>query len=88
VFAVPQYSESQEMGTERSRGTTGVYYHPSFSRRSYLTTGRRLADFPEALAPLLQQPHVSLLECPSADDGLIRLAHDPALIRQVETDPL
>jgi hypothetical protein len=76
------------MGTPASRGTTGVYYHPSFSRRSYLTTGRRLADFPGVLAPLLQYPHIRLFECPSADDALIRLAHEPALIRQVETDPL
>jgi hypothetical protein len=76
------------MGTTRSRGTTGIYYHPSFSRRSYLTTGRRLADFPGALAPLLQQPQVRLFGPPSADDALIRLAHDPALIPQVEADPL
>ncbi len=34
-------------------GTTGIFYHPSFSRRSYLTVGRRLADFPAALGPLL-----------------------------------
>jgi hypothetical protein len=30
--------------------TTGIFYHPSFSRRSYLTVGARLADFPGALA--------------------------------------
>ena len=86
--AVPYYLQTQDMGTERSRGTTGIYYHPSFSRRSYLTTGRRLADFPGALATLLQHAHVRLFECPSADDELIRLAHDPALISQVEADPL
>jgi hypothetical protein len=27
-----------------NRYDTGVFYHPSFSRRSYLTTGARLAD--------------------------------------------
>jgi len=67
---------------------TGVFYHPSFSRRSYLTVGRRLADFPAALEPLLFRPHVSLFESPVASDDLIRLVHDPALILQVAADPL
>ena len=30
-----------------TRYATGVFYHPSFSRRSYLTVGARLADFPD-----------------------------------------
>ncbi len=67
---------------------TGIFYHPFFSRRSYLTTGRRLADFPAALEFLLQDPHVRLFECPSATDEQILLAHDPGLIPQVEADPL
>lgn len=67
---------------------TGIFYHPSFSRRSYLTVGRRLADFPEALAPLLARPDVRLTECPIATDDLILLVHDPALIPGVEADPL
>jgi hypothetical protein len=69
-------------------GTTGIFYHPSFSRRSYLTVGRRLADFPGALEPLLARPHVALVECPEASDELIRLVHDPGLIPEVEADPL
>jgi hypothetical protein len=76
------------MMAERPLGTTGIFYHPSFSRRSYLTTGRRLADFPGALASLLKHPRVALCECPSATDELILLAHDPGLIPQVEADPL
>ena len=76
------------MGSDRSRGTTGIFYHPSFSRRSYLTTGRRLADFPAALDSLLRYPHVRLYECPPAADELILLAHDPGLLPQVEADPL
>ena len=76
------------MMTERPLGTTGIFYHPSFSRRSYLTTGRRLADFPGALASLLRQPRVTLCECPAATDELILLAHDPGQIPQVEADPL
>jgi hypothetical protein len=69
-------------------GITGIFYHPSFSRRSYLTTGRRLADFPAALAPLMRHACVTLFECPAATDELILLAHDPRLIPQVEGDPL
>lgn len=76
------------MGARTPGGITGIFYHPSFSRRSYLTTGRRLADFPAALASLLAHPHVILRECPSATDDLILLAHDPGLIPQVEADPL
>ena len=34
---------------------TGVFYHPSFSRRSYLTVGARLADFPMALDGVLRE---------------------------------
>ncbi len=76
------------MSTERPPATTGIFYHPSFSRRSYLTTGRRLADFPGALESLLRHPHITLEACPSATDELILLAHDPILIPQVEADPL
>lgn len=68
-------------------GITGIYYHPSFSRRSYLTAGRRLAGFPAALGPLLQNPGVALSTCPRAGDELIRLAHDPGMIPEVEADP-
>ena len=67
---------------------TGIFYHPSFSRRSYLTVGRRLADFPRALEQLLARPHVRLFESPRASDELILLVHDPALIPEVEADPL
>ena len=69
-------------------GVTGILYHPSFSRRSYLTAGRRLGEFPEALGPLLRHPRVTLGECPQATDELILLAHDPRLIPRVEADPL
>jgi len=36
-----------------AKGRTGVFYHPSYSRRSYLTVGSRLADFPMALEWIL-----------------------------------
>lgn len=68
-------------------GVTGIFYHPSFSRRSYLTAGRRLADFPGALGSLLQLPHVKLFQCAPVSDELILLAHDSRLIPAVEADP-
>ncbi len=69
-------------------GRTGIFYHPSFSRRSYLTVGRRLVDFPGALESLLLRPNVTLFESPEACDDLICLVHDPDLIPRVEADPL
>ena len=66
----------------------GIFYHKSFSRRSYLTVGRRLADFPEALTPLLREPAFRLLPCPEAPDEWILRVHDPSLIPAVEADPL
>jgi acetoin utilization deacetylase AcuC-like enzyme len=67
---------------------TGIFYHPSFSRRSYLTVGRRLADFPQALEPLLQSPRFALYECQPASDELILQVHTRALIAGVEQDTL
>jgi hypothetical protein len=66
----------------------GIFYHRSFSRRSYLTVGRRLADFPGALTPLLRDPAFRLVECPEAPDEWILRVHDPSLIPAVEADPL
>ena len=74
--------------TNHKSKITGIFYHPSFSRRSYLTVGRRLADFPGALEPLLARPHATLIQSPEASDDLIRLVHDPGLIPEVEADPL
>lgn len=66
----------------------GIFYHKSFSRRSYLTVGRRLADFPGALEPLLRDQTFRLFACPEAPDEWILRVHDPALIPAVEADPL
>jgi len=67
---------------------TGIFYHPSFSRRSYLTVGRRLAAFPDALGDLLALPQVILFESPPVSDELILTVHTPDLIREVAKDPL
>jgi acetoin utilization deacetylase AcuC-like enzyme len=66
---------------------TGIFYHPSFSQRSYLTVGRRLADFPGALKDVLTLPHVALFEPRPVSDELILKVHTPELIAEVARDP-
>ena len=70
------------------RARTGIFYHPSFSRRSYLTVGRRLAEFPGALKELLALPQVTLFESQPVSDEQILKVHTPDLIREVAQDPL
>jgi acetoin utilization deacetylase AcuC-like enzyme len=64
----------------------GIYYHPSFSRKSYMTVGNRLRDFPEALEPLLAKPNVRLVEAPRADKDLILKVHAPEMLSMVAMD--
>ncbi len=66
----------------------GIFYHQSFSRRSYLTIGRRLADFPAALDDLLQDERFQLYTSPVVSDDLILKVHTKELIHGVEQDPL
>ena len=66
----------------------GMFYHESFSRRSYLTVGRRLADFPAALDELLREDRFHLYRCPEVSDELICKVHVRELIPEVEADPL
>jgi len=67
---------------------TGIFYHPSFSRRSYLTQGSRLQDFPDALRDLLKDPKARMYESPPASEELILKVHTPDLVRGVLEDPL
>jgi acetoin utilization deacetylase AcuC-like enzyme len=64
----------------------GIYYHPSFSRKSYMTVGNRLRDFPEALEPLLARPNVRLSEAPRVAEELILKVHDPGMLTMVAMD--
>ncbi len=66
----------------------GIFYHESFSRRSYLTVGRRLADFPAALDELLQDERFQLHASPVVSDALILKVHTRELIDEVDQDPL
>ncbi len=64
----------------------GIYYHPSFSRKSYMTVGNRLRDFPEALEPLLARPNVRLIQAPRVAEELILKVHDPGMLTMVAMD--
>ncbi len=67
---------------------TGIFYHPSFSRKSYLTQGARLLDFPRALKPFLDNPHFRLYESPAISEELILKVHTRELLEGVKRDPL
>lgn len=67
---------------------TGIFYHPSFSRKSYLTQGSRLFDFPRALKPFLDNPRFRLYESPPIDEERILKVHSRDLLEGVKRDPL
>jgi acetoin utilization deacetylase AcuC-like enzyme len=64
----------------------GIYYHPSFSRKSYMTIGNRLRDFPEVLAPLLAKPNVRLIESPRVSEELVLKVHAREMLAMVAHD--
>jgi acetoin utilization deacetylase AcuC-like enzyme len=66
----------------------GIYYHHSFSRKSYMTIGNRLRDFPEALEPLLAKPNVRLIESPRVAKELVLKVHDRQMLDMVARDGL
>jgi len=66
----------------------GIYYHPSFSRKSYMTVGNRLRDFPEALDEVLKLPNVRLFESPRVTAELILKVHAPEIIDLVARDSM
>lgn len=67
---------------------TGIFYHPSYSRRSYLTVGRRLAQFPEAIREILEEPNVRFFEAEPVSHQLLMKVHTEDMIRNVGLDPL
>ena len=71
-----------------TRYATGVFYHPSFSRRSYLTVGARLAGFPMALDGILRDGRVRLYEPGPVSRELLLKVHTDDLIEGVKGDPL
>src|SRR5512145_1358195 len=71
-----------------TRRATGIFYHPSYSRRSYLTIGARLADFPMALETILKSDRVRMYEPGPVSRELLLKVHTPGLIEGVKGDPL
>ncbi len=67
---------------------TGVFYHISFSRKSYLTIGTRLKDFPEAFKEFERKENFKLIECPRVDESLVLQVHTRRHIDGVERDSL
>ncbi|WP_456478439.1 histone deacetylase [Geoglobus ahangari] len=67
---------------------TGVFYHESFSRRSYLTVGTRLRDFPQAFEPLKSFENFRLIESPRVSEDLVLQVHTPELLEGVRADTL
>jgi acetoin utilization deacetylase AcuC-like enzyme len=84
LFSGPGNSPSDPKVSHMAK--VGVFYHPSFSRKSYLTVGNRLRDFPEALDEVLQNENVQMYECPRASEELILKTHTPELLRGVARD--
>ncbi len=64
----------------------GIFYHPSFSRKSYMTIGNRLRDFPEALDELLKRPNVEMFTSPRVSEQLVLKVHAPEMLRMVARD--
>ena len=67
-------------------GVTGVFYHESFSRRSYLTIGTRLRDFPSAFREFQNNESFRLIESPEVDENLILQVHTRDLLDGVRLD--
>ncbi|MEM1579068.1 MAG: histone deacetylase [Archaeoglobaceae archaeon] len=66
---------------------TGVFYHDSFSRKSYLTLGNRLKDFPKAFE-LLNGKNILFLESPEVNFDLLRKVHTYEMIEAVLSENL
>ncbi len=67
---------------------TGVFYHESFSRRSYLTLGNRLRDFPQAFERFEGNRNFKLFESPEVSEELLKLVHSGEMIEAVKREPL
>jgi acetoin utilization deacetylase AcuC-like enzyme len=87
------YSKSDQSAVDAhleigSGERTGIFYHPSFSRRSYLTQGARLEDFPEALNNLLKDERYILYEPEPISEESILAVHSRELLEGVKQDSL
>ncbi len=71
-----------------TRIATGIFYHPSYSRRSYLTVGTRLAGFPSALDSVLESPKLKMYTPEPVRPELLLKVHSAGMIEGVKGDPL
>lgn len=69
-------------------GKVGIFWHNSFSRRSYLTSGNRLADFPDAILDIIKREDVSFFQCKRVDKSLVLKLHTSQVVEEVERFPL
>ncbi|MGB9667656.1 MAG: histone deacetylase [Thermosulfidibacteraceae bacterium] len=69
-------------------GKVGIFWHNSFARRSYLTGGNRLSDFPDAVGEILKRKDVTLYTCKRVDKDLVLKIHSEEMVREVESFPL
>lgn len=80
--------EVSQLTSDREMKKTGIFYHPSYSQRSFLTIGRRLADFPHIIKHILEKPNVILFEPDPVSEELLLKIHTPQMIREVKRHPL
>jgi acetoin utilization deacetylase AcuC-like enzyme len=68
---------------------TGVFYHEIFSRRSYLTIGTRLREFPGAFEILKKRyNNIVVFESKPVSEDLVLRVHSPELLEGVKEDGL
>ncbi|MFQ6052383.1 MAG: histone deacetylase [Candidatus Hydrothermarchaeota archaeon] len=65
---------------------TGIFYHPSFSKRSYLTIGTRLSLFPNAFKEILKNSNIKLYESKPVSKDLILRVHTEEMLEGVKRD--
>jgi len=68
--------------------SVAIIYHESFSRRSYLTRGTRLQDFPEILSDILRDDRFHLLYAQPISEEWILQVHTYDHLAEVMRDPL
>ncbi|MEW6659987.1 MAG: histone deacetylase [Thermodesulfobacteriota bacterium] len=64
----------------------GVFYHPAFKTRGFLTLRPRLQDFPGALDAVRQRPNVRFYECTRATREMILKVHPWEMVALVDLE--
>ncbi len=64
----------------------GIFFHPAFKTKGFLSLRQRLQDFPGALQEVLQRPNVFLHESPRASRDMILKVHTPEMVAMVDLE--